>query len=446
MPKAKEKEKKVTKKEKAQAEVVATRVSKKKDDNEPPSRSDRLEILAATINKQYNGRAIVREGKDISNSFLLRRPTGIMSLDLALGGGFPAGGLSQIIGKDSSGKSYLTNRVISNVQNLYGRDSAISICMTEMPWDKKFAKWYCQVRVAFSEEEINELERSEVRFGRPAYSQDQRIWLRDQIGIVQETRAANAEVLLEIACQHVESNLYQVVMIDSFGALLTKAEAEAEEGLENKHRGGASMVITQFMHRLHAALNMPDAYGRPNTTTVIGINQYRSNVTAGPYGNPMNVAGGYALRHGKLVDLHVEQGKRHSVKINSSEYKIIGKEINWEILKGKAGCHDGPKGTYNFYFGEQGYPFGVDTATDLAAAAVENGAIEQNGAWYSYKGERLGQGAENVRWALTEYPKQDKETDEQYKARIERTRTLAEAIRMDTFARAGLAFITREAA
>src|SRR5687767_369899 len=108
---AKEKEPKVTKREKAQAEVGL-----KKGDKEELTRSERILLLSQSINKQYNGKAIVREGKEISNTFILRRPTGITSLDIALGGGFPAGGLSQVIGKDSSGKSYLVNKVIAHVQ------------------------------------------------------------------------------------------------------------------------------------------------------------------------------------------------------------------------------------------------------------------------------------------------------------------------------------------
>ncbi len=398
----------------------------KKAEAIPPLES-RLEVLTASISKQYQGKAVIRQGRDISNVFILRRPTGIISVDLALGGGFPAGGLSQIIGKDSSGKSYLVMRTIAECQKIYGTDCAIGVCMTEMPWDKAFAKWHCGVRVAFNDLEIARLAKLNEQYGRPIFTPEHITWLKDQVGYVQEVRAATAEHLLEIAVQMVESNLYQIVMIDSFGALLTMAEAEAEEGIADKHRGGASMAITQFLHRLHAALNMLDKNNRQNTTTVLGINQYRDNVNAGLYGNPMKQAGGWALRHGKLVDLHVEQGKRHRIEKQGADYgRIVGKEINWEIIKGKAGCHDGPKGTYNFYFGTNGYPFGVDVIGDLMATAIERNVVEQNGAWYYFRGQSLGQGQQQATWNLAQNP------------------AWLEEIKKDIYSAAGLTYITKE--
>ncbi len=414
---------KQTRSTKVVASTSAPKTATRKSD-EPFDRKAELASLQADINKAFKGRAIVRSGDEIQNAFILRRPTGITSIDLGIGGGFPAGGLAQIIGRDSSGKSYLTNRTMANTQAIYGQESAISICMTEMPFDKAFAKWHCGLAIAFSEAEIEILERVNTQYGRPSYTDEQRAWLRHQVGTVYETRAATAEQLLEIAVQHVESNLFQIVMIDSFGALLTAAEAEAEEGLEQKHRGGSAMVITQFMHRLHAALNMPDERGNMNTTTVLGINQYRDNVTAGLYGNPMKIAGGWALRHGKLVDLHLEQGKKHRIQIGT-EYYIIGKEINWEVIKGKAGCHDGPKGTYNFYFGEHGYGFGVDVFSDLVVAGLQHGVVSQSGAWYSFNGDKLGQGKDGVGQALSQNP------------------ALFDAIRKEIFKKAGLNFVTK---
>lgn len=390
-------------------------------------RRKEIQLLTQQVNSQFKGGVVVREGSDIANVFVLRRPTGVTRLDLAIGGGLPAGGLTQIIGRFSAGKSYLCNRIMAVAQQNYGNDFAGSACMTEQRYDKHFAKWQCGLRIALSDEEIAVLRQGYRENGHPDFdfNAEQLTWLKDQVGTFVETLGATAEQILEVAVQQVESNLFQVVLIDSFGALLTKAEAEAEEGLEQKHRGGAAMVITQFMHRLHAALNLPDKYGRPNTTTVIGINQYRDNVNAGLYGNPMKVAGGNALAHGKLLDIHIEQGAK--IRFEKGKDKIIvGKEINWEIMKGKAGCHDGMRGTYKFYTGEQGYPFGIDIYSDLLSAGLEAGTIEVNGAWYSYNGERIGQGAENAAMFLYQHP------------------NILQEIRRDVFKKAGLRFIVRE--
>jgi recombination protein RecA len=268
--------------------------------------------------------------------------------------------------------------------------------MTEMKFDKAFAKWKCGVQVAFSPLEIAILEQAARENGAPPFTEEQYEWLCHQMGTFHEAVFATAEQLLETAVQQVESNLYQVVLIDSFGALLTTQEAEDKEGLEGKHYGGASGVITQFMHRLHAALNLPDKNGRPNTTTVLGINQYRENLKAsGPYANPLQIAGGRALKHGKLVDVLLEKGAKIWVGPKNAQ-ACVGREVRWSIIKGKAGCHDGPKGDYRFYYGDYGYGFGADVYHNLLLAGVQAGIIEQSGAWFSYKGEHICQGQDNA--------------------------------------------------
>lgn len=390
------------------------------------NRKEEIALVRAAINKQFKGGAVVREGSDICNVFMLRRPTGITSLDINIGGGIPAGGLTQIIGKYSSGKSTLANLIMAEAQRNYEEDFAASANMTEQRYDKNYAKWKCGLRIALSDEEITVLEYIHKDNGLPPFTPEQIAWLKDQVGTFEEVLGSTAEQILEVAVQQVESNLYQVVLIDSFGALLTNAEAEAEEGLEQKHRGGAAMVITQFLHRLHAALNMPDKYGRPNTTSIIGINQARDNLGKDAQWNPLKAAGGNALAHGKLLDIHIEQGAKIRLPIAKNDVRIVGKEIHWEIMKGKAGCHDGPRGNYNFYFGEHGFGFGVDIYSDLLVAGLETAVIQQSGAFYSLEGERLGHGADAAAALLRSRPE------------------LVQKIRKSIFKVAGLNFIIKE--
>jgi len=282
------------------------------------------------------------------------------------------------------------------------------------------------MHIAMSKMEIDIIEQSRARHGLPPLDQQTLDWLRFQKGHFQESIFQTAEQLLEAAVQQVESNLFQIVLIDSFGALLTAAEAEAEGGLEDRHYGGASGVITSFMHRLHAALNLPDQYGRPNTTTVLGINQYRENLKAsGPYANPLQIAGGRALKHGKLVDVLLKKG----AKIKEGKYPneiIHGKVINWSVLKGKAGCHDGGEGEYRFYYGENGYGFGADVYHNLLMCGVKTGVIEASGAWYGFQGTAICNGQDNAAAAFMTNP------------------TLLEAVRQAIFAKVGLNFITKE--
>lgn len=377
---AKKKEKepvneKKAKKEAAAAKAPAVQKKKAKDD---ATREERLEILQQNVNASFKGRVLLQRGDEISNVFILRRPTGITSLDLGIGGGMPAGGLTQIIGFDGAGKDYITNRTVANLQANYGQRTAVCFAMTELAYDKVYGK-KCGVRVAFTQQEIENWEESIKR----KFTAEELHWATDQIGTFHQVMAGNAEELLEVTAQCVESNLYQVVVINSFGALLTKAEEESEGGVADKHYGGAAGPITAFIHRLHAALNLPDAYGKPNLTTIIGINQVRENLGKDAQWNPVRTAGGRALKHGKLVDIMLTA--KSKLPLPGSDNKIfVGKEIHWEVLKGKAGCHDGPKGMYPFYYGEQNYPFGADIYQDLISAAVQRGIVQMKGAWLSY--------------------------------------------------------------
>jgi len=362
--------------------------STKKKDKTPLSRSERLAILKQSINTNFKGRATIKSADEFSNVFILRRPTGITSLDMSIGGGFPAGGLSQIIGSSSVGKDYLVNLIIANLQTTYGEDASVCLAMTEMHFDKKYAK-KCGVRIALTALEISQWQQALER----DFTPEEMAWATDQVGTVNEIIASNAEELLEATAQCIESNLYQIIVINSFGALLTKAEEETD--ITQKHYGGAAMPITNFMKRVHSALNSEDAHGQPNTTTIIGINQFRDNLGSDAKWNPLKIAGGNALKHGKLVDVYLKAQAR--IKYPTDSKIILGKEIHWEILKGKAGCHDGPKGMYPFYFGEYGYPFGADVYQDVIVCGVLHNILQMNGAWILWDrsgGQLKGQGKE----------------------------------------------------
>lgn len=412
---------KKAKKEAAAAKAPTVQKKKAKDD---ATREERLEILQQNVNASFKGRVLLQRGDEISNVFILRRPTGITSLDIGIGGGMPAGGLTQIIGFDGAGKDYITNRTVANLQRIYGPRAAVCFAMTELAYDKVYGK-KCGVRVAFNRQEIENWEESIKR----KFTAEEVQWATDQIGTFHQVMAGNAEELLEVTAQCVESNLYQIVVINSFGALLTKAEEESEGGVADKHYGGAAGPITAFIHRLHSALNLPDAGGKPNLTTIIGINQVRENLGKDAQWNPVRTAGGRALKHGKLVDIMLTA--KSKIPLPGSDNKIfIGKEIHWEVLKGKAGCHDGPKGMYPFYYGENGYSFGSDVYQDVIAVAARLGVVRYSGAWIFYGEDESikAQGAVNFSQLIASTP------------------GLFDIIRKKVFEMAGINFITQEPA
>ncbi len=388
---------------------MSKKAAKKEEEKKPAkvrttkemSREERLDVLKQNVNGMFKGRTVLQRGDEFSNVFILRRPTGITSLDVGIGGGMPAGGLTQIIGVDGAGKDYIANRTIANLQATYGENAAVLTSMTELSYDKVYAK-KCGVRIAFTKEEI---EAWEMALGRK-FTADEKKWALDQVGTFHQLMAAKAEELLEATVQCIESNLYQIVIINSFGAMLPESELDADNGLADKHYGGSASTIGAFVRRLHAALNLPDARGNPNLTTVIGINQVRENLGQDAKWNPFRTAGGRQLKHGKLVDIMLQA--RSKIWLPGSDNKVaIGKEIHWEILKGKAGCHDGPKGVYPFYYGEHGYGFGADVCQDLIAVAVSQGIIQMSGAWLSYDDGKVsvkGQGAVKFAHELASIP------------------------------------------
>lgn len=344
------------------------------------TKAQRLAAFKDEQNKNFGSRALIQSGDEFTNVFVLRRPSGITSMDIATGGGFPAGGMSVIAGPEGVGKDYLCNRIIANLQTNYGEEASVYLAMSELAFDKKYAK-KCGVRVALTDQEVEQWQEA---LGRK-FTAEELAWAKDQVGTFHQVIAETAEDLLEAAAQAVKSNLYQIVVINSFGALLTKAENEADEGIADKHYGGASVPITQFMHRLHSALNMPDSDGEPNTTTILGVNQARDNLGPDSKYNPTKQSGGRALKHGKLVDVTLQARSRIKIAGTGRQQVIAGKEIHWEIAKGKAGCHDGPKGMYPFYFGEHGYPFGADVYQDLITVCVLFDIVQQAGSWLSYE-------------------------------------------------------------
>lgn len=403
-------------------------IKKKGAKDEAPA-FDRRAIALATaqrINEELKDPYAVQSAEEFVNLFKLRRPTRLTSLDLACAGGIPFSGITQIIGKKSGGKNFLANSVISEVQRTYGEEAVIGIVSLETAYDKGYAK-KCGVRVAYTEEEITwEREARRLR-GYPDLTEEQIAQMRDQVGLVHQCFRQTAEEAFKVANLWIASNAYQVVLIDSIGALYTEDEAEKDFD-EASRPGGEAKLVTRWVKEAQSLLNRRDAYGRHNTTSVLVINQYREKI--GGQGDPMAQGGGNALQHGKLLDILVTSGANIPLKGEGTkpdeDNPIVGKAIHWKIIKGKAGCHDGPFGSYKFYYGENGYGFGADIYQDLINSGLQTGVIERSGAWYSLaSGERLGQGAVNAAAAIHQ-------------------QGLFDTIRDQIFREAGVAFLSKE--
>lgn len=356
-------------------------------------------IKMMNASPKYRGKVQVRSAKEYKTPYFLRRPTGILGLDLALGGGFPAGGASQVFGARSSGKTHMCFCVAGQIQKNYGDEAIIALGISELRGDIGFMRMsgFC---VAYSEQQIQEYENIRVSNGLPPFTKEERADLSYQIGEViflgGSTGGDMLESTLEVADQL--GSRCQLMIVDSLGSLLTPEQDE--KSVSDKHYGGSSGIITLWQTKMGPKFinDLPD--GSLLETTILGINQVRAMI-GGPVPNATRpAAGAKSWEHAQLVNVEFKQGEPLWKDTKHSE--LSGRIVKWGIKKGKAGTHDGAKGEFNWYFFKQGgedvhdpvfwkdvangaIVGGADKITDLVEVAKATGIIEIGGAWRTVK-------------------------------------------------------------
>jgi hypothetical protein len=398
-------------------------MAKKKTTKEPkapapfiqPSRPPResteeiYERLQADLGK-YG--VVIQRGTELEGRFDLRRPCGIPSLDIATGGGLPAGGLSQVDGPDGAGKNMLVYRYFGGVQRIYGDDTNIFMLCMEFPFDKDYAAFH-GFHVPYSKYEIEVRQRARLAEGLPPFTNEEVAEMMNTKGkgnfhLLRGAAEANLDAVVEM----IRSNAYQIGAIDSWDSMLTIPE-ELADLADDPRIASSSSVQTKWMKKVQGALTprkrCPECWGlhlnfkkhasggyayycsnkdcgwkgknvylEENETTIIGIRQVRANMNQGRgkfKGPEYKVGGAWALKHGKLVDIQLRPG----ASIMSVDGKTkLGKEIHYEITKGKAGTHEGKRGTIRYFFG----PPEVDVDYDFFTEATSMGVIRVGGSTY----------------------------------------------------------------
>lgn len=366
-------------------------VSKKdKDKVEAPSRDDRAAALLADVNQKLRGRASLMMASEYRLPYLTKRlPTGLLTLDVALRGGFPAGGVSQIIGRRSAGKSYLVWSVIRQLQEILGKSMKVLLAMTEIPADRSQAR-LAGVKISMGREDIREMNQARISKGWPEFTREEIASMQEEVGTIHELHAWAAEDFFDIILRGVDEDIYDLIVIDSIGNILSNAEVE-NESVHDKTYGGISGPNTTFLKKLTNMLTMKTEWGEVRDTAVIGVNQVRDDIKNpnAPYRAP----GGNALEHAKLVDLYVESGTalgyEDKMQVITGEgvktgqrFVQTGKAVNWKITKGKAGIHEGSRGSYIYDFRTNA----ADYYTDTLLAGIADSIIESSGAWYTLLG------------------------------------------------------------
>jgi recombination protein RecA len=311
-----------------------------------PARDKAIDLALAAIDKQFGKGAIMRLGKDPIDREVHVIPTGSLGLDLALGiGGLPRGRVVEIYGPESSGKTTMTLHIVAEAQK---RGGVCAFIDAEHALDVGYAK-----KLGVKTEELLV---SQPDFGEQA---------------------------LEIADMLVRSNAVDVVVIDSVAALTPKAELEGEMG--DAHVGLQARLMSQALRKLTAAIAR-------SRTMVIFINQIRMKIGV-MFGSPETTTGGNALKFYSSVRLDIRRigalkkeedviGNRTRVKVVKNKLAPPFKEVEFDILYGQ----------------------GISREGDLVDLASDANIIEKSGAWFSYHGERIGQGRENAKQFLADHP------------------------------------------
>ena len=315
-----------------------------------------LEEVMAEIEKQFGRGAIMKLG-DESHMEIETISTGSLSLDVALGvGGFPKGRIVEVYGPESSGKTTIALQAVAEVQKAGGRAAFID---AEHALDPVYAK---ALGV-----DINELLLSQPDTGEQA---------------------------LEICEALVRSNAVQIVVIDSVAALVPQAEIEGEMG--DNHVGLQARLMSQALRKLAGIINKTN-------TIAIFINQLREKVGV-MFGNPETTTGGRALKFYASIRLDVRRGEQ--IKMGDS---VIGNRTTVKVVKNKM-APPFKSATVDMMYGE-----GISYEGELIDLASDIDIINKSGAWYSYNGEKIGQGKENTKIFLRNNP--DIAADIDYKVR-----------------------------
>lgn len=388
-----------------------------------------VDELFEALQAELGGRGVVlQRGSDLEGRFDLRRPCGIPSLDIATGGGIPAGGLTQIDGPDGSGKNLLTYSYFAQVQRLYGDATRIFMLCMEFPFDKMYAR-HLGFKVPFSDYEIGIEMRKKRERGEEPLTKEEIKEFQDDAGCGQfHILRGAAEANLDAVVAMIDSNVYQIGAVDSWDSMLTTWEDKTDLS-EDARMASSSNVQTRWMKKVQGALT-PRHYcpscgsfsiehkktgsgsynwfcrgegcswkgkkpkSDENETTIIGIRQVRANMKGGLYAREYKVGGAWALKHGKLIDIQIRPGE-----ILKAKDVKIGKEIKWELTKGKAGTHEGKTGSFRYYFD----PPEVDTDFDFFTHCSATGIFVRGGANYSF-GDYKFKGKDEVLATLGEDP------------------------------------------
>ena len=335
--------------------------AKTKENKEEAKKVQALDDAIKQIEKKYGKGSVMKLGDRAAVSVDVI-PTGSLTLDLALGiGGYPKGRIIEIYGPESSGKTTLTLHAIAECQKQGGRAAFID-----------------------AEHAID-----------PVYAQNLGVNIDELI----LSQPDSGEQGLEIAETLVRSGAIDLVVVDSVAALVPQVELDGEMG--DSQMGLQARLMSKALRKIAAELNKSEC-------TIIFINQLREKIGI-MFGNPETTPGGRALKFYASVRLDV-RGNTQIKGTGDKKDQNVGKETKIKVVKNKVAP------PFKEAFVEIMYGEGISQTGELVKIASDLGIIQKAGAWFSYNGEKIGQGSENAKKYLADHPDIFEEID--HKVRV----------------------------
>jgi len=317
------------------------------------NRNRALELAMGQIEKQFGKGSIMRLGSDYQVPAVAVIPTGSLSLDLALGvGGIPKGRIIEIFGPESSGKTTLALHILAEVQKQGGVAAFVD---AEHALDIQYAK----------------------NLGVKA----------DDLLISQPDTGEQA---LEITEMLVRSGAIDLLVVDSVAALTPRAEIEGEMGAS--HMGLQARLMSQALRKLTAIVSKSNC-------SIIFINQIRMKIGV-MFGNPETTTGGNALKFYCSLRLDIRR-----IAALKQGQDVVGGRTRVKVVKNKV-APPFKQAEFDIMYG-----LGISREGDILDLGVDNDIVEKSGSWFSYKGERVGQGRENAKQYLQEHPEMTNEIE-----------------------------------
>jgi RecA/RadA recombinase len=328
---------------------------------------------------QEDSPPVIRTADQVNSGYYLRRPTGIMQLDVDMAGGFPAGTINCLSGLENAGKSTVLYLTCAMHQRIYGEDSMIQLAFTEGAPDYDYMR-QLGLWVSLPWSIIHQRQDDRKKRGLPPFTKQEVDYMRYQVGTVDFVTGLTAETTLTAIIEASAANVYGIIGLDSITSLVIEDDMDKEFD-ENMRRSGAAMLQTRFVNKFVA---QTAGYSGVNQTTLLCTQQMRANnaKASAPahlqqYLPDFVVGGSQALRHQKVIDIEFIKGQKdtNTKKVNGKEQRTqLGRTVKYKLLKGKAGCHDGITGEFEYSYDNR-----VDLYETILTEGIRHGAITVQG-------------------------------------------------------------------